>query len=101
MTHVATRKIMRFQWIAPNIDAGFYSSDAIVHNQTDWHFAQPHPDHFPETHRRICDSRPEPKTEKVKENDCEHEREDRQHGDANQIKRFHIERRLSEEKPSE
>ena len=89
MTHVAARKVMRFQWIAPNIDAGFHRSNTIVHDQTDRHFAQPHPDHFTETHRRVCDPCPEPETEKVKKNNCQHECEDRQHCDADKIKCVH------------
>src|SRR5215471_7726703 len=94
MVYVAACKIMRFQWIAADIETRFHSGDAIVHNQTDWNFAQPHPNHFAKAHRRVCDSRPEPETEKVKKNDREHERKDPQHRDANQIKRFHIEAKI-------
>src|SRR5690349_16794719 len=90
MAHVAARKVMRLQWIAPNIDAGFHRSDAVVHNQAHRYFAQPHPDHLAKTHRLVSNSRPEPETEKVKKYDREHQGEDRQYRDANQIKRFHI-----------
>src|SRR6266513_5746397 len=90
MAHVTARQVVRFQWIAPNIQTGFHRGDAIIHNQTDWHFAQPHPDHFAQTNRRICDPRPEPKAEKVEKNNREHEGEQRQNREADKIKGVHI-----------
>ena len=90
MAHVTARKVMRFQRIAPNIYTGLHRSDAIIHNQTDWNFTQSHPNHFTETHRRVCDSCPEPKTKKVEKNNRQHKREQRQRRDADKIKRFHI-----------
>ena len=46
MADVAAGEVMRFQRIAANIDTGFHCGDAIVNNQANRHFAQPHPDHF-------------------------------------------------------
>ena len=75
MADVAAREVMGFQRIATNIDTGFHCRNAIVHDQSNRHFAQPHPDHLAKTHRRICDPCPEPETEKIKKNHRQHERE--------------------------
>src|SRR5947208_4730067 len=38
MAYITAGKVMRFQWIAPNIYTGLHRCDPIVHNQTDWNF---------------------------------------------------------------
>ena len=75
MADVAACQIMCFQRIAADIQTRFHCRDAIIDNQADWDFSQSHPNHFPEADRRICDSRPEPETEKIEKNNREHERE--------------------------
>ena len=47
MAHIAAGQIMRFKRIASNIQTRFHCRDAIVDNQSDRHFPQPHADHFP------------------------------------------------------
>src|SRR5438132_13554981 len=90
MAHVTARKVVCFQWIAPNVQTGSHCGDPIVHNQTDWHLAESHSDHFTETHRRICDPCPKPKAKKVEKNNGQHKREQRQHRDTDKIKGVHI-----------
>ena len=90
MAHIAACQVVSFQGITPNIQTRFHCRDAIVHNQTNRHFPQSHSNHLTQAHRRICDPCPEPETEKVEKNNRQHEREQRQHCDADKIKRFHI-----------
>src|SRR6266567_2440003 len=90
MAHVTACEVMRLQWIAPNIYTGLYRGDPIIDDQSDRYFAQSHSDHLTETYWRICYSCPEPKTEKIKKNNRQHERKQRQRRDADKIKRFHI-----------
>jgi hypothetical protein len=80
---------MRFQRIAANVQTSFDRRDAVIDNETNWNFPQPHSDHFSETNRRIGDPRPDPKTEKIEKYNREHEREKRKHRDADKVKRFH------------
>src|SRR4029450_2389993 len=101
MADVAACKVMGFQWIAPHIQTGFYRGDAIVHNQTDGYFAQPHPNHFAKTYRRIRDPCAQPETEEIEKNNREHKCEYRQYRNADEIKRFHVARSLSEQKSLE
>jgi hypothetical protein len=96
MINVAASQIMRFERIAPYIQARFYGRDAIIDNQSDRHLAQAHADHFSYADGRICDPGAEPRHEIFRDNDHNHKREDREHREANQIKRFHSARKLSE-----
>jgi hypothetical protein len=96
--NVAARQIVRFERIAPHIQAGFHRRDAIVDDQSDRHFAQAHADHFPDADGRVCDPCPEPRHEIFGDNDHYHKREDREDCEADKIKRFHVARSLSEGK---
>ena len=40
MIDVAAREVMRFEWIAGNIDARFYGCDSVIDDHADRHFAQ-------------------------------------------------------------
>src|SRR5260370_6037717 len=80
---------MRFQWIASNIQTSLHGRDAIVDNQSDGHFSQSHPDHFPKTNGCICDSCAQPKAEEIEKDDRKHKREHRQHCDTNKVKSIH------------
>src|SRR6266513_4846943 len=81
---------MRLERIARDWQTCFHSRNAVVDNETHRDFAQPHSDHFSETDRRVCDSRSDPETEKIKKDDREHECEQRQYRDADKIKRIHM-----------
>src|SRR6266513_1747274 len=62
---------------------------AAIKARTTW-LTSPPANHLTQTHRRICDPSPKPETEKIEKNNSQHEREKRQHCDADKIKRFHI-----------
>src|SRR5439155_24076842 len=86
-------QIMRLERIASDWQTCFHSCNAVVDNETHRDFAQPHSNHFAETDRRVCDSRPDPETKKIEKDDREHECEQGQYCDADKIKRIHILRR--------
>ena len=89
MIDVAARQIMRFERIARNVDACFDRRDAVIDDHSDWHFAQPHADHFAETHRSIRDPGPNPEAEEIEKDDAKNEREEGEDCDADEIERFH------------
>src|SRR5947209_2814621 len=80
---------MRFERVAWNVDSGFDRRDPIIHDHSDWHFPQPHPDHFAEADRRVCNPGPNPKAEEIEKDNAQDEREEREHRDADKIKRLH------------
>src|SRR5437773_9354683 len=84
---------MRLKRIACDWQTGFHSRNAVINNETDRNFPQPHSDHFAETDRGVCDSRPNPETEKIEKDDREHECEQRQYCDTDKVKGIHMLRR--------
>src|SRR5471030_2228841 len=92
MIDVTAREVMRFEWIAWDIDAGFDRGNAVIDDHSDRHFAQPHPDHFSERDRSICDPRANPEPEEIEKDDAKNESDDRDDRDADKIKRVHGQR---------
>ena len=68
---------------------GFHGGDAIIDDQSDRHFAQTHADHLADADRRVGDACAQPESEKVEEHDREDEGDDREHGNADEVERFH------------
>src|SRR5438034_3302383 len=93
---------MCFERIARDWQTCFHGCNAVVDNETNRDFAQPHSNHFAETDRRVCDPRPDPETKKIEKDDRKHECEQRQYCEADKIKRIHMLRSYrSEEHTSE
>jgi len=59
-------QVMRFQWIAPNIQTGFHRGDAISTIRPTGTLRSRIPTIFLDS-RRICDPRPEQRPKKLKE----------------------------------
>ena len=83
---VAAREIVRLEWIARNVDAGFHRGDAVIDDQADRHLAQAHPDHFADADRRVGDPGAKPESEEIKKNNTKDERKDREHRDPDEVK---------------
>jgi hypothetical protein len=64
---------MCLERIAGDWQTCFHSRNAIINNETDRNFPQPHSDHFSETDRRVCDPRSNPETEEIEKDDREYE----------------------------
>ena len=77
VAHVATRKVMRLERIARDVDPRFHGGDPVVDDQADRDFAQTHSDHFADADRRVCDPCAQPETEEIENYDREHESDDR------------------------
>src|SRR5947207_12246269 len=80
---------MRLQWVACDIDSRFHRSDAVVHDQSHWDFAQTHSNHFADANRRTGNARPQPRCKKFEKNNDQNEADDGDDGEADEIKRFH------------
>jgi hypothetical protein len=80
---------MRLQWVACDIDSRFHRSDAVVHDQSHWDFAQTHSNHFADADRRTGNACPQPGSEKFKENNDENEGNDGNDGEADKDEWFH------------
>src|SRR5205823_1052291 len=89
LADVAAREIMRLQWVACDIDSRFHRSDAVVHDQSHWDFAQTHSNHFADADRRTGNACPQPGSEKSKENNDENEGNDGNDGEADKDEWFH------------
>src|SRR5205823_5013898 len=89
LADVAAGEIMRLQWVACDIDSRFHRSDAVVHDQTHWDFAQTHSNHFADADRRTGNACPQPSSEKFKENNDENEGNDGNDGEADKDEWFH------------
>ena len=99
LVHVAAGEIMRFERIARDIDAGFDRGDAGIDDHSNRHFAQTHPEHFEQSHRRVREPRAEPKIEESENKNEKDKREEREDAEADQIERFHA-RTLAEGGPA-
>ena len=86
---VAAGEIMGLERIARDIDAGFDRGDAVIDDHADRHFAQTHPEHFEQPHRRVREPRAEPEIEEPENDNENDEREERDERHEDKIKRLH------------
>ena len=71
--HVAARKKVGLQQVGLEGNACFDGCDPAVHDHSDWHPPQPHPDQLRKGNRSVGHFCPKPDAEKVDENEEENE----------------------------